>query len=306
MPLFRVHWANTDAEEGQWRTDTIGRFRERYFNNDGPTPYVWAENPDTLIWDLSFSNFVPRDGQGEGVHYLVLCDGDNWIELGNRFLGFGWSAYPHRGDASVFTAIHALEQFEVKVMPDPEQVRLTVQAGIRTRSIGPPGTPGRDGRSSISVSMAFGREHEPVLQDLRLLLERRGGRRLTRQGTPPPDDSWITAGTGDPGIQEIRPYPEPATSSPDEPPDGPAAAHEKEEPAGLGAQDEGVALGGRRSRPGARTLALAVESVPDTPEWLSFSGPTTAELLAIPSTDADVPDHAITASSHDTGQAADR
>ena len=129
MPLFRVHWANTDAEEGQWRTDTIGRFRERYFNNDGPTPYVWAENPDTLIWDLSFSNFVPRDGQGEGVHYLVLCDGDNWIELGNRFLGFGWSAYPHRGDASVFTAIHALEQFEVKVMPDPEQVRLADRAG---------------------------------------------------------------------------------------------------------------------------------------------------------------------------------
>lgn len=244
MPLFRVHSANADAEEGQWRADATGRFRERYFDNGEPSPYVWAENPETLIWDLGFSNFFPSDGQREGVHYLVLCDGDSWVELGDRFLAFGWSAYPHRGDASVFTAIHALEQFQVKVMPDPEQVQLTVQAGIRTRATGPPGTPGRDGRSGISVSMAFGREHGPVLQDLRLLLERRGGRRLTGQGTPPSGGSWITAGTGDPGIRETRPYPEPATSPPHEPPSGPVAAAEEEEPPGLGAQDEGVALGG--------------------------------------------------------------
>ncbi len=306
MPLFRMRWASTDSEEGQWHADTLGFFRERYFINGEPTPYVRAENPESLIWDLGFHNCVPRDGQEEGVHSLVLGEGNSWVEVGNRFLGFGWSAYPHRGEASVFAAIHTLEQFQVEVMPDPEQVQLIVQAGVRARAAAPPGPPERGGRSGISVSLTFGREHEPVLRDLRVLLERRSGRKLAGQGSLQPGSSRTTAGTADPGVRDAEPYAESATSpAPPEPPSGLAVAYEIEDAAGPDAQDNRVPPAGKHSRPGARTLALAVDSVPDTPEWLSFAGPTTLELLASPSTDTDAPDPTITASPDGTGQAGD-
>ncbi len=306
MPLFRVRWASTDAEEGQWHADTLGFFRERYFINGEPTPYVRAEDPESLIWDLGFRSCVPCGGQEEGVHSLVLGDGNSWVEVRNRFLSFGWSVYPHRGEASVFAAIHTLEQFQIEVMPDPEQVQLIVQAGVHARAGGPPSAPGRGGASGISVSLIFGREHEPVLRDLRVLLEIRSGRRLTGRGSPPPGTSQITAGTGDPGVQDAEPHAGPATSpAPPEPPGGPAAAYEREDAAGPDAQDGRVPPAGKHSRPGARTLALAVDRVPDTPEWLSFAGPTTLELIASPSTDTDAPDPTITASPEGTGQAAD-
>jgi hypothetical protein len=152
--------------------------------------------------------------------------------------------------------------------------------------------------------MAFGREHEPVLKDLRVLLERRSGRRLAGHVTAPPGSPQITARTADPGARETQRYPEPATSPSQPSPGGLAAAHE-DEAAAPGTPDGPLPPATKHSRPGARTLVVAVDSVPDTPEWLSFAGPTTLELLASPSTDTVPPDPTMMASPQGTGQATD-
>jgi hypothetical protein len=159
--------------------------------------------------------------------------------------------------------------------------------------------------SGFSVSIAFGREHGPVLQDLRMVLERRIGRRLAGHETPPP-----------PGP---RAYPEPASPPPAAPPASLATVH-KEEAAAPGVQDGDAVTAVKRSRPGARTLALIVDTVPDTPDWLSFTGPTTLELLASRSAgpgpgagaeagtaagaDADAPDPTVVVSPPSSGRAA--
>lgn len=308
MPLFRVRWTGADAEEGQWHDDPYGCFTERYFVNGELTGYVrTADDPATLIWDLGFSGRILREGREAEVDRLVLSDGGRWLELADEFLRFGWSAYPHRGEACVFAAVHALERFQAEIMPDPEQVELTVQAAIHRRGgvPAPPGAPGWRVNSGFSVSIAFGREHGPVLQDLRMVLERRIGRRLAGHETPPP-----------PGP---RAYPEPASPPPAAPPASLATVH-KEEAAAPGVQDGDAVTAVKRSRPGARTLALIVDTVPDTPDWLSFTGPTTLELLASRSAgpgpgagaeagtaagaDADAPDPTVVVSPPSSGRAA--
>jgi len=302
-PLPRILWTGSEISDNTgWYADTFGCFRERYYNERGPSPFVKPEGDhEYVVWDLGYGGRVPHKGEMQGVTCLVLAEGGNWVELRDTFVRFGWADYPHRGLASGFAAIDTLEEFRVEVMTDPEQVQLVIQAQIAPQI--PLGTGAPGGLGGISVSIVFGREHQPALDDLCAFVEQTCGRRLQRLDSPPSAGPAMTGAAGQAGPDAGAHQPPPHDPAPV--PDGEAPPRDAAATQAPGDDPRAAAPispAEQHTRPPVHTLAATVDRAPDTAEWLSFAAPTTIELLSAPVPDADAipPGTAATVHGHET------
>jgi hypothetical protein len=264
MPSAQHFRPGAKGHSAGWGSDP--NFKNRWMNGKEPTPYV-RNNRGQILWDLRFSGRGPGRDEADGLDGIVLVDAGKWIEYRHPELILGWSV-PNRTFVTIATGTVAWLACEPA--SDADRVCFTVHADPASAA-GSAGTlPAHS--DEVSISISFGQHHYQALWDLCAFIEETCGRVLA----PPADTA----------AQEVQD----ASGSEPEPADAARPAHSGGSAAGTD-QPTNLAEPGRAAGPGraaqpapatVATLAVTVERVPDTPEWVSFAAPTAEDLLGEP------------------------
>ena len=265
MPAFWSRPPDWAARNGGWREDPVIKSWQRYHDGAEFTPYVRIG--EFTWWDLARPGRVPRPGElDEKLKGSILVDSGAQLEVTKFAIGVTWLRNHPGVSVSATIDLDALAEFEVRPASSPEKLRLSVVGYNGPRYSAGAIHPGESG--AISMSVIFGRQHEPTLHDLREVLERMCERRLAG----PVEGSLA-------GSPEDETEPE-ADLAGETPPSARPAEHHVP-PAGEAAdasRDNPDAV--RRVRPALPVLAVSVETAPDTDEWLSFRATTVDVLIS--------------------------
>jgi hypothetical protein len=257
---FRQGVGKSDA----WGNDST--FKKRWMNGKEPTPYV-LNNRDQVLWDLSITHRGPRQGDMGGLDGMVLVEADRWIEYAHSELRMAWAA-PNRTTAII--SVGSIVWLACEQASDADHVCLMVHTN--PASVPRPRSALPTNSDAVTISISFSQHNYEALWDLCTFIEHTCGR--------------VLAPAAEMAAQEVLD----ASNSAPGPADAARPAHSgmpvtgTDEPANLA--EPGRAAGPDRAAQFApatvATLAVTVERVPDTPEWLSFAAPTAEDLLGEP------------------------